>query len=103
MVGGSTSWMVVGSTSEGVSILSSSCGSMPGEPAFCVPRHIVCIWRWGMSLESSNPVESAASAGLRYVNDEGPGIRRQRRGTAFSYIGPDGQLIRDRQVIKRIK
>src|SRR5437667_7931750 len=57
----------------------------------------------GMTLESSNPVESAAAAGLRYVNDEGPGIRRQRRGTAFSYYGPDGQPIRDRRVTKRIQ
>ena len=56
-----------------------------------------------MTLESSNPVESAAAAGLRYVNDEGPGIRRQRRGTAFSYYGPDGQPIRDRRGMKRIK
>jgi DNA topoisomerase-1 len=56
-----------------------------------------------MTVESSNPVESAAAAGLRYVNDEGPGIRRQRRGKAFSYYRPDGQLIRDRQVIQRIK
>src|SRR5260370_11033409 len=55
-----------------------------------------------MTLESSKPVESAAAAGLRYVNDEGPGIRRKRHGPAFSYYGPDGQLIRDRQVIKRI-
>src|SRR6266851_8173562 len=87
-----------------ISSSSSSCGSIPGEPAQSVPRrHIACIWRSGMTLESSNPVESAAAAGLRYVNDEGPGIRRQRRGSAFSYIGPEGQLIRDRKIIRRIK
>ncbi len=56
-----------------------------------------------MTLESSNPVDSAAAAGLRYVNDEGPGIRRKRNGRAFSYIGPDGERIRDRKVIQRIK
>jgi len=56
-----------------------------------------------MTLESSKPVESAAAAGLRYVNDEGPGIRRQRRGTAFSYDGPDGQPIGDGRVMRRIK
>ncbi len=56
-----------------------------------------------MTAESSNPVESAAAAGLRYVNDEGPGIRRQQHGKAFSYYSPDGELIRDRQVIQRIK
>src|SRR5260221_8457282 len=98
----SSSWRVL-STSEVISIPSSSCGSMLGEPAFCVPRHIVCIWAGGMTAESSNPVESAAAAGLRYVNDEGPGIRRQQHGKAFSYYSPDGELIRDRQVIQRIK
>src|SRR2546430_2556169 len=56
-----------------------------------------------MTLESSRPVQSAAAGGLRYVNDEGPGIRRTRSGTGFSYIGPDGQRIRDRRVIRRIK
>jgi DNA topoisomerase-1 len=56
-----------------------------------------------MTPESADPVDSAAAAGLRYVSDEGPGIRRARAGTAFSYIAPDGQRIRDRGVIQRIK
>jgi len=33
---------------------------------------------------------AARAAGLRYVNDAKPGIRRLRRGTGFSYVGPDG-------------
>ena len=33
-----------------------------------------------MTLETADPLESAAVAGLRYVNDEGPGIRRKRAG-----------------------
>jgi DNA topoisomerase-1 len=56
-----------------------------------------------MTLESSDPVESAAAAGLRYVNDEGPGIRRKRAGRAFSYIDADGKPIRDRRIVQRIK
>jgi DNA topoisomerase I len=56
-----------------------------------------------MTLESAPPIESAAAAGWRYVDDEGPGIRRRRAGTGFSYTGPDGQRIRDRQVIQRIR
>ncbi len=56
-----------------------------------------------MALELSNPVESAAAAGLRYVNDEGPGIRRRRVGAGFSYIGPNGQRISDPKVVQRIK
>lgn len=56
-----------------------------------------------MTLESADPVESAAAAGLRYVNDEDPGIRRKRAGTGFSFIGVDGQRIRDPRVVQRIK
>ena len=33
---------------------------------------------------------AARAAGLRYVSDARPGIRRVRRGKGFSYVGPDG-------------
>jgi DNA topoisomerase-1 len=56
-----------------------------------------------MSLESADPIESAGAAGLRYVDDDGPGIRRERSGDAFSYIAPDGKRIRDAVVVQRIK
>jgi DNA topoisomerase I len=56
-----------------------------------------------MTLESAPPVESAAAAGLRYVDDEGPGIRRRRAGTGFGYTDTHGQRIRDPQVIQRIR
>jgi DNA topoisomerase-1 len=47
---------------------------------------------------------AAAVAGLRYISDdETPGIRRERQGGGFRYRGPDGQLIRDRQVRARIQ
>ncbi len=51
----------------------------------------------------SDPVESAEEAGLRYVADTGPGIRRRRAGRGFSYVGVDGQRISDRRQIERIK
>lgn len=51
----------------------------------------------------SDPEESAEEAGLRYVNDRGPGIRRRRAGRGFSYIGTDGQRITDRRQVERIK
>ncbi|MBV8199675.1 MAG: DNA topoisomerase IB [Acidobacteria bacterium] len=51
---------------------------------------------------AADPVLSARLAGLRYVTDEGPGIRRRRQGTGFSYRGPDGQALRDRQQRRRI-
>jgi DNA topoisomerase I len=48
-------------------------------------------------------VESAHAAGLRYVTDDTPGIRRKRAGRGFAYFAPDGQLIRDREVLARIR
>jgi DNA topoisomerase I len=51
----------------------------------------------------SDPVESAEEAGLRYVNDTGPGIRRRRSGRGFTYLGADGRRITSRATIERIK
>ncbi len=48
-------------------------------------------------------VEAAHDAGLIYVVDEAPGIRRKRSGRGFSYIGPDGKPIRDKADLHRIK
>lgn len=47
--------------------------------------------------------EAAAQAGLRYVNDNDPGIRRVRRGRGFSYVRPDGALVRDEGERARIQ
>jgi DNA topoisomerase I len=51
----------------------------------------------------SDPVESAQAAGLRYVSDTQPGIRRKRAGKGFVYLGPDGKTIRDAKELSRIK
>ena len=50
----------------------------------------------------TDPVQSAREAGLRYVHDDRPGIRRQRRGKGFRYVSPEGRTIRDKEVLKRI-
>src|ERR671911_304551 len=42
-----------------------------------------------------DPVESAEAAGLRYVSDTMPGIRRKRAGSGFSYVGAHGRRITD--------
>ena len=54
-------------------------------------------------LAPLDPAASAKSAGLRYVSDASPGIRRKRSGKGFTYAGPDGKTIRDKDAIKRIK
>jgi DNA topoisomerase I len=50
-----------------------------------------------------DPIESAQSAGLRYVSDTTPGIARRRAGKGFYYVGPNGQRISDRKEIARIR
>jgi DNA topoisomerase-1 len=52
---------------------------------------------------STDPLESAAEAGLRYVSGDGPCIRRIRCGKAFRYIGPDGNAVRDPKHLARIR
>ncbi len=47
--------------------------------------------------------ESARAAGLRYVSDAGPGIRRKRAGKHWSYVNPDGTPVRDKVELQRIK
>src|SRR3954454_19722909 len=51
----------------------------------------------------SDPVESAHAAGLRYVSDTQPGIRRKRAGKGFVYLGADGKPIRDSTELTRIR
>jgi DNA topoisomerase I len=52
---------------------------------------------------SSDPIESAQAAGLRYVSDTMPGIARRRAGKGFFYVGPDGKRMADKKEIARIR
>jgi len=47
--------------------------------------------------------EAATSAGLRYVADAYPGLRRHRSGKGFCYIRPDGSKLSDKTAVKRIR
>ncbi|HET9095581.1 MAG TPA: hypothetical protein VFN37_02880 [Candidatus Baltobacteraceae bacterium] len=51
----------------------------------------------------NDPVASAKAAGLRYVSDEMPGIRRVLRGKHFAYLRPDGKQLTDETEIARVK
>lgn len=51
----------------------------------------------------TDPVESAKSAGLRYVSDAKPGISRKRWRKGFRYFDAEGALIRDPETLTRIK
>jgi DNA topoisomerase I len=50
-----------------------------------------------------DPIESAEDAGLRYVTDADPGISRRRAGRGFSYHGPDGKHLTNRDQVAWIK
>jgi DNA topoisomerase-1 len=56
-----------------------------------------------LSILNSDPVDSAKEAGLRYVTDAEPGIRRQRRGRGFRYVDKDGKPVRDKETLARIR
>ena len=49
-----------------------------------------------------DPVASAKAAGLRYVTDTSPGIRRRRSGKGWAYFGPAGKVIQDPEERLRI-
>jgi DNA topoisomerase-1 len=46
-------------------------------------------------LAPPDPAEAARFAGLRYVSDARPGIRRRRSGRGFTYASPTGERITD--------
>lgn len=50
-----------------------------------------------------DPEASARRAGLRYVNDDEPGIRRKKWGRGFTYLDPDGNHVTDEELRERIE
>ena len=51
---------------------------------------------------AQDPEQSAREAGLRYVSDDRPGIRRRRAGKGFRYLRPDGSAVTDEPTLRRI-
>ena len=60
------------------------------------PDHHTC-------RENVDAADMAKAAGLLYVSDTRPGIRRRRVGRGFSYIGLDGRPLHERAELERIK
>jgi DNA topoisomerase-1 len=52
---------------------------------------------------ASDPCAAAKAAGLRYVSDDRPGIRRRRAGKGFRYVDAEGRAVRDREILGRIR
>ncbi len=56
------------------------------------------------SSPSAAPAENAArDAGLRYVSDRNPGIRREKKSGRFLFLHPSGGKVRDAATLGRIR
>src|SRR5512132_2547636 len=53
--------------------------------------------------KSNPPSRSAASAGLHYVTDDRPGLRREMGALGFRYKRADGRPVRNPADLKRIR
>jgi len=51
----------------------------------------------------SDPPAAARAAGLRYVHDDRPGIRREKAGDGFRYLDAGGDPVTDEATLGRIK
>ncbi|WIJ24486.1 DNA topoisomerase IB [Devosia sp. RR2S18] len=56
-----------------------------------------------ISPDIVNPEQAAEAAGLVYVSEEHPGIRRRKSGNGFSYRSPEGTVVKDKDVLSRIR
>src|SRR5947209_5374863 len=52
---------------------------------------------------TTEPVQSAKEAGLRYVSDCDPGLKREGSGKGFRYVDANGAAVRDRETLAGIK
>jgi DNA topoisomerase-1 len=50
-----------------------------------------------------HPKDAARAAGLRYVSDSQPGMRRKNAGKRFTYVYPGGTRVEDQANLKRIR
>src|SRR4051812_9774588 len=55
------------------------------------------------SEKENDALESAREAGLRYVSDEMPAIKREKSGRGFRYRYPTGDIVQEAEVLGRIK
>ena len=54
-------------------------------------------------VPNTDPPAAAKAAGLRYVHDDRPGIRREPAGDGFRYLDAKGEAVEDETTLKRIK
>ena len=54
-------------------------------------------------IASSEVLEDAEAAGLAYVSDHDPGVRRRKAGNGFDYVRADGRPVTDERTLDRIR
>jgi DNA topoisomerase I len=54
-------------------------------------------------IAPGDPKEAAITAGLRYISDQSPGLRRRRKGRNFIYYDKEGKIIKAAKELKRIR
>jgi DNA topoisomerase-1 len=54
-------------------------------------------------VPNTDPPAAAKAAGLRYVHDDRPGIRREQAGDGFRYLDAKGEPVEDEATLKRIR
>ncbi len=56
-----------------------------------------------LAIPTTDPLVAARTAGLRYVSDADPGLRRRKKGKGFVYTDASGRLVRDESTLARIR
>ncbi len=56
-----------------------------------------------LAIPTTDPLVAARTAGLRYVSDADPGLRRREKGKGFVYTDASGRLVRDETTLARIR
>jgi DNA topoisomerase I len=79
-----------------------SPGAMQTSTA-CLPPALSVANQRTKKETATDPLSAAKAAGLRYVTDQMPGLRRKRAGRGFTYLDAEGKTVHDPEVLQRIK
>lgn len=52
---------------------------------------------------TTDPIDAAEEAGLRYISEDKPGYTRRKKGENFEYLDTEGKTIRDEQRVLRLQ
>ena len=86
-----------------VILATSASGSAGRTRARCAPSGAPEGAAPDLPAVPADPAAAARFAGLRYVSDLRPGIRRRRSGSGFAYTSPTGERIRDTERLRWLR